>query len=360
MKKILFIIFLCGFIPAFAADESTNVQTTAEFLAQRYGNSDTQCANDIFYNALVNNSNAVSENDNESVVRTWAQQTMQSGDVLKQVLQCPEITSVSDTTTIHFSPVNYTFPNGRKLNINYSTQPRVLKQHLMLAGKRSLPNSNVSPRLGDMDDPAIYINTEPAWYAIMVVQHGALDNFVGPDKNNTVSLKYINDNIDDIYPHGYWCTSKSAIALDKDTINQVVREVVALDDDSNDYYVAGDVNLEWVMYAEIAADVIMTVATLGGGTVVSGAIKGAQATKQAKNLMKSFKALSKLDDVKAYLNITRKIGRHTDDIAKLEKNIKYAEQYQKALKNGDKVRQAEILKEARKSEKSKKKFTRNS
>ena len=184
------------------------------------------------------------------------------------------------------------------------------------------------------------MNTEPAWYAIMVVQHDSLSEFVGKDKNNTVSVKYIDENIDKIYPHGYYCTSRSAWANDSDTINKVVHEVVDLKDDTNDYYVAGDINLEWVMYAEIAADVIITVVTWGGGAVATGALKGARATKTAKNLIKSMKTLTKLDDVKKYMGIARQIAQHGDDIAKLEKNIANAEKYEKALKNAEKLRKA--------------------
>ena len=145
-----------------------------------------------------------------------------------------------------------------------------------MATKPSLPNGDPNPKLMDPNDPGKYLNTEPSWYAIMVVQHDSLSEFVGPEKNNTVSLKWLDDNIDHVYPKGYRCTSKSAITPtnDYDTINKVVHEVVEIEKDSNDYYVAGDVNLEWVMYAEIAADIIISVATFGGGAVATGALKG--------------------------------------------------------------------------------------
>lgn len=311
-------------------------KTTEEILSEYQNAKPTNCASEIFSQALVDKSNEIHEMDEEDKVRAWAQLTMQSAEVLEQVLQCPEIKSIKEDTTIIFNPIVYTFPNGREITINYSTQPKVLKHHLMLARKRSLLNGDNSPKLGDPNDPAKYINTDPAWYGILVVQHGALDNFVGEEANNTVSIKYINDNIDSIYPQGYYCTSRSAWANDKDTINQVVKETVDIENDSNDYYVAGDINLEWVMYAEIAADIILTVVTAGGSQAVSGTLKGARATRSAKNLMKSIKTLNKLDDVKDYVNVARKISTHTDDIAKLEKNLKNAEKYQKTLKKIDK------------------------
>ena len=192
----------------------------------------------------------------------------------------------------------------------------------MLATKRSLPNGDANPRLMDPNDPAKYLNTEPAWYAIMVVQHDSLKDFVGEDKNNTLSVKYINDHIDDIYPHGYFCTSKSALANDNDTINKVVHEVVNIEDDTNDYYVAGDVNLEWIMYAEIAADIILTVATVGVGEAAMIQLKTVRAFKTGKKLIKSMYELSKIKEVGQYIEKMRKIAQHTKDIEKLEKEIK--------------------------------------
>lgn len=321
---------------------SNDFQTTDEILAMAHNENPTNCASAIFSDALHANSDQISEADEENIVRAWAKNTMLDAPVLERVLQCPEIVSLSDEKPIVFTPILYTFPMGRTITINYSTTPKVLKQHLLLAHKRSLPNGDVNPQLMNPNDPGKYLNTEPAWYGILVVEHDSLSEFVGAGKNNTLSLKYIDEHIDDIYPRGSHCTSKSAITLGNnyDTINKVVHEVVNLDDDSNDYYVAGDVNLSWVMYAEIAADVIITIVTWGGGAVLTGGAKGARAAKISKNLAKSAHALSKTDDVKKYLNITRKITQHTDDIAKIEKNIKNAEKYEKALKNADKARKA--------------------
>ena len=283
----------------------------------------TDCAAQIFSNALIEHANEIGEDEPEFKVRAWARETMTgNADVLKAVLDCPEVKNTADETTIIFPPIEFKFSGGRTLTINYSTQPKVLKQKLLLSQKRSLPNGNMSPDLMDIMDGSKYLNTEPAWYAIMVVQHDSLKDFVGAGKNNTLSVKYINDHIDDIYPQGYFCTSKSALANDNDTINQVVHQVVNIEDDSNDYYVAGDVNLEWIMYAEIAADVILTVATVGVGEAAMIQLKTARALKNGKSLLKSMQELSKIKEVGQYIDKMRKIAQHTDDIAKLEKEIK--------------------------------------
>lgn len=339
-KTYLFFLFIFPFFAGDVFAQDSEFQTAEEILAAAHNDQPTTCASEIFLNALYEHANEISEDEDESHVRLWAHNIMSESTVLEQVLKCPEL-KVSDYTTIHFSPIVFEFPNSnRTITISYSTQPKVLKQKLILAGKKSLPNGNPNPKLMDENDPAIYINTDPAWYAIMVVQHDSLSNFVGPEKNNTLSMKYLNDNIDSIYPHGYHCTSKSAIANDSDTINQVVREVVDIENDSNDYYVAGDVNLEWVMYAEIALEVAITVATAGMGEAAMIGLKGARATRTSKNLIKSMKNLSKLDTVKTYRTVAKQIAGHTDDIAKLEKNIKNAEKYEQALKRAEKARKS--------------------
>lgn len=317
--------------------EQTKPQTTEELLAEYTSTHPTHCATEIFSNALLEHSGEIDSATEETKVKIWAQETMQSPEVLEQILKCPELTSIQDTTTIIFEPIIYKFPDSdREITINYTTQPKILKQHLLLSRKRSLPNGDASPNIFDTEDGGKYIYTDPAWYGILVVQHDSLSQFVGEDANNTVSIKYINDNIDKIYPHGYSCTSRSAWANDTDTINKVVHEVVDIEKDTNDYYVAGDANLEWVMYAEIAMDIIITVVTAGGGAVATGALKGARATRSAKKLINSIKTLTKLDDVKDYMGVARKITQHTDDIAKIEKNLKNAKKYEKALKNIDK------------------------
>lgn len=346
MLKNIFVFFVCMFVSVSYAEPTTvsettdvpaDAQTMEELLTEYRSTHSTHCANEIFSNALFEHSSEINSAMEENKVKVWAQETMQSPEVLEQILACPELKSVQDTTTIIFEPIVYKFPDSnRTITINYTTQPKVLKQRLILSRKRSLPNGNANPNIFDPEDGGKYIHTDPAWYAILVVQHDSLSQFVGKDANNTVSIKYINDNIDDIYPHGYFCTSRSAWANDTDTINKVVHEVVDIEKDTNDYYVAGDINLEWVMYAEIAMDIVITVVTAGGGAVATSALKGARATRSAKNLIKSIKSLTKLDDVKKYMGVARKIAQHTDDVAKIEKNLKNAKKYEKAIKNIDK------------------------
>jgi len=346
MTRKLTLFFMWLFLSPTLAQTIDNIQnnpdfrTTEEILAQIHDEKPTDCASKIFSDALHEHSDEIDESEPEYKVRVWARETMTGyPDTLEKLLDCPEVKNTADETTIIFSPLEFTFPGGRKITINYSTQPKVLKQKLLLAKKRSLPNGDANPKLMDPDDPAKYLNTEPAWYAIMVVQHDSLKDFVGPDKNNTLSIKYINDHIDDLYPKGYTCTSKSVLANDTYTINQVVHKVVDIEDDSNDYYVAGDVNLEWIMYAEIAADIVITVATMGTGEVAMIQLKSVRALKAGKNLLKSMQKLSKVKEVGDYINKMRKIAQHTDDIAKLEKEIKN-------LKNAEEIatKRAEIKK----------------
>ena len=324
-------------MPLFAQD--TDIMLTAEeILAMAHPESEnlTPCATQVFTEALYDEMDDIDEDETPEIeVRAWAQTVMFDKDVLQEALDCPELKKITDRLqTVTFTPIYFQFPNGREITINYTTQLKVLDQKLLLAGKPSLPNGDPNPRLMDTNDPAKYINTDPAWYAIMVVEHNSLSNFVGQDKNNTLSMKWINDNIDDIYPRGAFCTSKSALANDHYTINQVVRELVDLEKDTNDYYVAGDVNLEWIMYAEIAAEVALTIVTVGTGEAAMIGLKGARATRTAKNLAKSMKALRKEKEVISYIEKARIITQHTDDIAKLGKYEKNVKKLEKARKTG--------------------------
>ena len=336
--KHLFLLILSVIISVHcdAADKddiskNPNFKTTEEIIAMAHNEKPTECASRIFSDTLREHSDEVNDSMEEYKVRAWARNLMQSPEILQRIMQCPEIQSVSETTTINFSPIIFEFPSGnRTITINYSTQPKVLRQKLLLANKPSLPDGSPNPKLFDPDNPAKYINTDPSWYAIMVVQHDSLKDFVGPDKNNTLSVKYLEENIDSFYPHGYFCTSKSALAYDKDTINQVVRKVVDIEKDSNDYYVAGDVNLEWIMYAEIAAEIAITVLTWGAGEAAIWGAKSARATKNAKGLSNTLRALSKADDVQDYIKLAKNVD-NAADLAKAEKLAKESKNVKKYL-----------------------------
>ena len=343
-KHVFFIGLLFIFSPflsvmAAEPDSDFAFKSADEILDLYHEKNPTPCASKIFADALYANADQISPDTPEYLARAWAKEIIQSPKVLTDVLNCPEL-QISDTKTVNFSPITYQFSNGRQMTINYATQPKSIKQHIMLASKPSLPNDDISPDLLNTDPEKFgkYMHTEPAWYAIMVVQHDSLSEFVGPNKNNTLAVKYINEHISDIYPHGYYCTSKSAIAYDNDTINIAARKTVDLEeDDKNDYYVAGDVNLGWVKYAEIAADVLLTVGTAGLGEAAMVAAKTKNATRAVKGAKKTLRAMREIPKVKDYVKVSKQIATHTDDIAKLTKN---ADDYAKLLKNLDKAKKA--------------------
>lgn len=307
---------------------------------------DTQCATKVFADALAATVSEISETAPETEVQQWIYTTFSKPDVLQQVLACPEIANADETESIQFIPIEYTFPGGRKIVVNYETQPKVLRQRLMVANKRSLPDDNPNPRIGAADDAAVWTNTNPAWYGIMVVQNGALREFAGEGKNNTISMRYINDNIDDLYPKGYHCTSKSAQALDSDELNKSVTRTVGLPEgeDTNDYYVAGDVNLQWISYLEIALDVAITVVTFGGGAVVLGATKAARASKALKGLSASMRTLRQTESVQKYMRLGQRYTRAAEELKKLDKTkdaAAYAKKSDEVKQLGDAMRKME-------------------
>lgn len=303
---------------------------------------DTPCATNVFVKALANNANNIDANATEQDVQKWIYATMQSPDVLREVLNCPEFISVPEDETITFLPITYMFPNGRNIVINYETQPKILQQRIMLGNKRNLPLSNPNPRVGAPDDDDVWTNTDPAWYAIMVVESGTLDNFVGAGKNNTVSLQYIENNIDNLFPQNGKCTGKSALTKDNTIINLAMKETVDLEDDTNDYYVAGDVNLQWISYLEIGLDVAITVATVGGGTAVLGATKAARASRSLKTISSSLKNLRQMDSVRDYIRLGQQYAKATEelktidrvaDAARYAEKTKEIENYTQTLRN---------------------------
>lgn len=272
----------------------------------------------MFANALANSANTVSESDDTQIIQQWIYDTFQNPETLQAVLACPEITAAAEDTTIKFLPIQYTFPAGREIVINYETQPKILKQRISLAEKRAIPSSDPNPRIAT-DDNSVWTNTDPAWYAIMVVESGTLDEFVGPGKNNTISMKYINDNIDTLFPRGNQCTSKSAIAGNKEMINMAMHETVNAENDTNDYYVAGDANLQWISYLEIGLDVAITVATVGTGQVILGATKAARASRALKNLGTTIRTLRQSESVTNYVRISNQYARAATELRNIDR-----------------------------------------
>ena len=338
---VLSLLFmLCATNVALCADAAQTTDITAP--TTEITQNDTQCATSIFADALANSANTVSESDDTQIIQQWIYDTFQNPETLQAVLACPEIAALADDETVQFLPIQYTFPGGREIVINYETQPKILKQRITLANKRATPSGDPNPRIGAPNDDAVWTNTEPAWYAIMVVESGSLDDFVGPGKNNTISMKYISDNIDTLFPHGNRCTSKSAIAGNRDMINMAVKETVNLDNDTNDYYVAGDADLRWISYMEIGLDVALTVATMGGGTVALGFTKAARASRTLKNLTATMDTLRQTESVADYVRISQQYARaaaelnqidRATDAARYAEKLNQVENYSQTMRN---------------------------
>ena len=298
------------------------------------------CAQRVFTNALMADAASVDEESSEADIQVWIYNNFQDSEVVKKILECPEVKELDEEDTITVPPVEYQFSGGRKIVVNYETQPKILKQRLLLANKRALPCTTddcVSPAIGVPGDTNIWTNTEPAWYGILVVQAGALDNFIGEEKNNTISLRYFEDNFNAIYPKNHnttkvrqagglitlpLCTSVSAFADNGDIVNQAVRKTVGLKDigekDTNDYYVAGLANLRWISWAQVAVDVVITVATVGGGTLILGLAKGARATRAAKLLANDIKILRNMDKVKDYISSVKNLSKNKNLVKELD------------------------------------------
>lgn len=333
------LFLLLSFMPAMAwADENTSV---------------TSCASGVFASALAQTADLVPSDATTDVIEQWIYNSFYNAETVSRVLSCPEFTSVSDAQHVRLTPIQYTFPNGREIVVNYETQPRILKQRMLLAEKRSLPSTDPNPKLGAVDDEAIWTNTNPAWYGIMVVESGALRDFVGPDKNNTISLRYINDNIDRLYPRGNNCTSGSAWAGNRESVNVAMHNTVNIEDDTNDYYVAGDVNLAWVGWAEVAADVVLTVATMGGYGAILGITKSARAARALKTLTAHIDELAKIPDVIKYrgvLDNATNIGKQIDNLKDSAERIRKTSKMPRKLTPQQQKRIADIEKNIERTE----------
>ena len=320
LRCFLFLLFP---ITAFAAG---GINTTTELLAAAQP-VNTECATAEFNNALIENDYMVSESDDRETVRDWIYDILQSPEALGAVLSCPEIADADETATL-FMPIKYTFPGGREITINYETQPKVLEQRFLLASKTELPTDDPNPEISSTDPHATWVNTDPAWYAIMVTQSGALRDFVGPDKNNTISMKWIENNIDQLYPQNMdgWCSTKVGMGakLHNTMVHDVIRNHTAdMEDDDNNYYIAGDRNLKWISITEITIDVALTIATWGGWTFLSGAAKGARAAKIIPKLKSSLRTLLQYERVQNYLRHSLQIAKYTKEIDNMTDMAKY-------------------------------------
>lgn len=332
----LFLVFISVSLSAFAA--GGGIEQTADLLSAN-APANTTCVRNAFMNALYENADKIDETAPESAVKQWIYDTIQSAETLGEVLACPEIIDADENETIRFLPIQYTFPNGREIVVNYETQPKVLEQRFMLATKTELPTTDPNPAVSEFDETATWTNTEPAWYGIMVVQSGALRDMVGPDKNNTVSMEYIIDNIGNLYPRDTdgVCSTRSGMTakLRNSMIHKVMREHTAKhDDDKNNYYIAGDINLRWISFAEIALDIALTVVSFGATAYAEGAIKMARATRVIGKIGKNMKTLTKIENVQKYVRESLKVARLTkeiDNMNDMTKTIKTIDKLEKAL-----------------------------
>lgn len=331
------ILFLLLPLSAFAADGG-GVGQTAELLAAN-APMNTTCVRGAFLNALTDNADKITQDAPESDVKQWIYDTFQSAETLGTVLSCPEIINADENETIRFLPIQYTFPNGREIVVNYETQPKVLEQHFMLATKTELPTDDPNPAVSPDDATATWVNTDPAWYGIMVVQSGALRDMVGPGKNNTVSMKYIDDNISDLYPRDMdgMCSTRSGVTakMRGAMIHRVLHEHTAKhDNDKNNYYIAGDINMHWVSFAEIALDIALTVVSFGGFAAVNVGAKAARAMRTIGKIRKNMKVLAESAHVKNYISASVRVARYAkqiDNMNDMTKTIKTIDKLEKAL-----------------------------
>ena len=339
LKKLLY-LFIFFPLTTFAAGD---INTTAELLHLSTQRVDTKCATTEFNNALAENAYMVSENDDPDVIRDWIYDILQSPEALGAVLSCPEIADADENATL-FMPIHYQFPGGRTIDINYETQPKVLHQRFMLATKTELPTDDPNPEISSTDEHATWVNTDPAWYGIMVTQSGALRDFVGPGKNNTVSVKWVEDNIEKLYPRNSdgWCSTKTGIGakINNAMVHNVIREhTVQMEDDKNNYYIAGDRDLRWISVAEIAVDIVLSIVSYGGYAAASGAAKGARAARTASKLGKSMQTLTKVDKVQDYIKVSAKMHktmRNTENAEKFAKSFKNVAKLEERLAKAEK------------------------
>lgn len=338
MRNIL-AVFIALFIGNAFAVETVDLQSDLNDITNTV---DVKCASEALANAIYESADAVSEYDSEQNIRNWIYDIFTAPETLGDVLSCPEIAEADDETTIIFNPIKYVFPGGREIVINYQTQVKVLRQRFMLAAKTELPTDDPNPEIDQFDPHATWVNTEPAWYAIMVTRPGALKEFVGKDKNNTVSFDWIKENIDSLYPQDSdgVCSTRSGIGakMNKSMVHRVIHDHTAKHEenanDKNNYYIAGDIDLRWISYAEVVIDIALTIVTWGAGAAATGALKGARVAKAMSGVAKNVKRLSKVDKVKDYIRTSVKVAkteREVQNITKVEKSLKNISKLEKRL-----------------------------
>ena len=106
-----------------------------------------------------------------------------------------------------------------------------------------------------------------------------------------------------------------------------------MEDDDNNYYLAGDRNLKWISVAEVVVDIALSIVSWGGYAAASGAAKGARAARTASKLRTSLNALIKIESVQKYV-------RHSLQVAKYTKEIDNMNDLAKSIRNIEKLEQA--------------------
>ena len=206
LLALVTVLFLCG-VNAHAevytyedvkeSIESTDEEKPVDLITLedviKHYDEDTTCSSGVFADALYKTAGKIDADTAFDVdIQTWVAQVFAQEDVLRKVLNCKELISRDDYHSIKFMPIKHTFENGREIVVNYETQPKVLRDRLRLLERPDLQADTNDPT----DGKAIWTNIDPSWYGVMVVEAGTLDQFVGKGKPNTVSLDYIQDNID--------------------------------------------------------------------------------------------------------------------------------------------------------------------
>lgn len=333
MKKVLLLV--CGILIVAMANAVANVQLDENGMPIRVADS-TPCATAVFERGLANNIDEIKAADPQNMTELeaehWVRRTLFKADILQEVLNCPEVASAPDDKEIKFETIKCTLPNGTVAQLNFNSTPQKLKQHAELNAKHERLARDPNPEIGGDNNNDIWTNTDPGWYAIMAVRTGALDGFVGPDKNNTIGLDYIRANIDSLFPT---CAPDSALAADDNVFNRGVRKTIDMGDkDNNDYYVAGDVDLRWITYLEVAADVVLTIVSYGGWSLASGATKLARTGKLIDNVDDAIDLARGADKAKDYLVNSVRAANLADSIKDIDKTIDGLEA---TLKAADKI-----------------------
>ena len=312
------------------------------------------CAQRVYVDALrasaarTGQTLEVDEYGSESDIQYWVATTFHKPDVIRKVLACLEPDGFDDEKVATIPSVAFTFPGGREVVVDYSVPVKFLRQRLLLAEKRPLPGGP-SERIGP---DAEWANTEPAWYAIMVVQKDTMQEFAGEDANGTISLKYIEDNIDKFYPENSngagWnlgglltvpmCTSKSALADDGDIVNMAARRttgetkederdtnMMGIAGGGNDYYIAGDVNLQWIAWTQIIGEIVLTIATWGAGEVAVAGAKAARTGKIYRGLRSNMKVMREVPEVVKFEKLGISIAHGERNIEKIKDGTKILE-----------------------------------